>query len=254
MVNEDIITSLRNAVNRGESLESAMNVMISSGYNQKDVQEAASFVGGGVLSQMQTNPDEQLTMPSSKTLFGKPIKQLPKSRHPKMPSKQPGPPQQFPINSQQIQPPQVPGTPQQQIPLPQLSKPKVPQKPALPNDPIQQPPPPPQLPQQPSQPVPGAVLPQLPNDPNIQPPPMSQQPSQTQQPMQGSPQQFSVQGQPLQSSSQPSQPIAKELQKIRPKKPTKTKEIILLLVLLCLIGVLIVTIVFRERIIGLFTG
>ncbi len=63
MVNEDIITALVNAVNQGESLESAIQVMINSGYNPREVQEAAHFVGGGVIRMMQPQPGEQLTMP-----------------------------------------------------------------------------------------------------------------------------------------------------------------------------------------------
>ena len=39
MVAEEIITSLRNAVEHGDSLESAIQLAINSGYNAKDVQE-----------------------------------------------------------------------------------------------------------------------------------------------------------------------------------------------------------------------
>jgi len=252
MVNEDIITALKNAVNRGESLEVAINTMITSGYSKKDVQEAASFVGGGVLSNMEANPDEQLTMPSGKTLFGKPVKPLPKSQPLQQPQQQiqqpavsvhqsrleqiPGAPQQQP--QQQIQQPQQPTQPLQ------LSKPQVQPRPALPNDPIKPPPTPPELHQQTAQPAPAAILPQLPNDPNVQQP----------QPQQGLPLQFTVQDQSIQKPAQQTQSISEELQKIKPKKATKSKEIILLLILLCLVGVLIVTIVFREKIIGLFSA
>jgi len=66
MVNEEILTSLKNAVESGESLKDAIALAINSGYNPKDVQEAAQFVGGGVMNSFQPMPNEQLTMPSQK--------------------------------------------------------------------------------------------------------------------------------------------------------------------------------------------
>jgi hypothetical protein len=48
-------------------------------------------------------------------------------------------------------------------------------------------------------------------------------------------------------------PLSKELSKIGPPKKNYIKEIILLIVLLFLIGLLIVTIVFRDTIIGWFS-
>lgn len=52
MVNEDIVTALRNAINNGESLDSAVQVMINSGYDSKEVYEASQLVGGGVISNL----------------------------------------------------------------------------------------------------------------------------------------------------------------------------------------------------------
>ena len=63
MVNEDIVTALANAVNRGEALDMAIQVMINSGYNPREVQEAAQFVGGGAIRNLQPKADEHLTMP-----------------------------------------------------------------------------------------------------------------------------------------------------------------------------------------------
>ena len=67
MTNDDIITALQNAVNHGESLESAMQSLINSGYNVNEVREASSFIGKGALPSMQ--PEEELTMPSQKKGF-----------------------------------------------------------------------------------------------------------------------------------------------------------------------------------------
>jgi hypothetical protein len=72
MPNEDIITALRNAVDHGDSLDSAKQVMINSGYNPKEVEEASHFLGSGVISTQQQKPQEALTMPTQK----KPIKSM----------------------------------------------------------------------------------------------------------------------------------------------------------------------------------
>lgn len=73
MVNEDILTSLKNAVDNGEPLEKAVQLAINSGYNPKDVNEAAQLVSGGVYS-FQPRPDERLVMPTQNSLIsGNPI-------------------------------------------------------------------------------------------------------------------------------------------------------------------------------------
>jgi hypothetical protein len=71
MVNEDILTSLRNAVDHGEPLENAIKLALNSGYNQKDVQEAAQFISGGTITSFQPKSSEVLSMPSQKTLISK---------------------------------------------------------------------------------------------------------------------------------------------------------------------------------------
>lgn len=58
MVNEDIVTALRNAVNKGESLENAIRVMVNSGYNSQEVEEASHFVAGGVTRIVEPRHDE----------------------------------------------------------------------------------------------------------------------------------------------------------------------------------------------------
>ena len=37
MVNEGIVTALKNSIDRGDSLESAKQIMINSGYNPQEV-------------------------------------------------------------------------------------------------------------------------------------------------------------------------------------------------------------------------
>ena len=73
MVAEEIITSLRNAVEHGDSLESAIQLAINSGYNAKDVQEAAQYVSGGTIN-FTPKPGEQLAMPAQKKIIsGNPV-------------------------------------------------------------------------------------------------------------------------------------------------------------------------------------
>ncbi|VVB78149.1 Uncharacterised protein [uncultured archaeon] len=100
MVNEEIVTALKNAIDHGESLDSAVNVMINSGYGPKDVQEASDLIGGGTLSYLQPKPEENFTTPSQKGFFGnfakKPVQQVEPQQQP-MPMVQQGsvqPPQQ----------------------------------------------------------------------------------------------------------------------------------------------------------------
>ena len=69
MPNEEIITGLRNAVEYGESLHEAMQIMINSGYNPAEVQEASRFVGGGILESHIPKPEENLMFPEKKSFF-----------------------------------------------------------------------------------------------------------------------------------------------------------------------------------------
>lgn len=69
MVNEDIITALRNSITKGESLQESMRILINTGYDKNDVQEASQYVSEGVSSMLKTNPDEYLAMPNQKRLF-----------------------------------------------------------------------------------------------------------------------------------------------------------------------------------------
>lgn len=72
MVNEGVITGLKNAVERGESLESASDIMINSGYSQEEVREASRFVG--FVPVQKLNFQEQFVMPEQKSFFPKAFK------------------------------------------------------------------------------------------------------------------------------------------------------------------------------------
>lgn len=111
MVNEDIVTALANAVNRGEPLESAIQVMINSGYNPREVTEAAQFVGGGVIRYMQPQPGEQLTMPTNSRVPLTQIKPM-QSNIPSLQRQQPSQPQNQNNRAAQFQQQYPPYSPQ----------------------------------------------------------------------------------------------------------------------------------------------
>jgi FtsZ-interacting cell division protein ZipA len=61
MVREELTTGLKNALTRGESLERAMNSLISAGYSQAEVNEAANSLNLGATANLgivstQTKP------------------------------------------------------------------------------------------------------------------------------------------------------------------------------------------------------
>jgi FtsZ-interacting cell division protein ZipA len=66
MVNENIVTALQNSITKGEPLDQAKQVMINSGYDQNEVEEASHYIGGNITQNNQPKPDEQLTMPQHK--------------------------------------------------------------------------------------------------------------------------------------------------------------------------------------------
>jgi hypothetical protein len=66
MVNQDILTALKNAVDHGDSLDSAKQIMVNSGYNPQEIDEASRFIGGGAIVNQQQKPNEELTMPNQK--------------------------------------------------------------------------------------------------------------------------------------------------------------------------------------------
>ncbi len=232
MVSEDIVTSLKNAIARGESLETAMAIAISSGYNSRDVEEAAKFVGEGVIEVERISREEILTMPNKKGLFSNIFSQrktrtyIPQRAENIIPNAtQVSKTLQFPISQpfQQMKP-----APQRQ---PQFQVQQQPQQ--QPQFQAQQPQYIPQL-QQPQKKQ-FEVLPSVPK-----PQPIQQLPKE-----------------------QTAEQIKENIQILQPAIQTKTKavprqsyakEIILLILLLILIGILIITFKFREQIIAFFSS
>jgi len=186
MPKEEIITVLKNSIERGESLQTAMQIMINSGYNPREVQEASKYIGR-VPVNMQAKPGEQLTMPEKKSFFSR------FKRSPTKPRIQQSVPQQ-PV--QQIYPAQLP------IPNVQRVSPRQEAR---------------QIRQQITEPKP--ILPQV-----------------------------EVLDQEEREVS-----LAKQLNKLTPKKHSHGKEIMLLIILLVLIGLLIGTIFLKNTIIGWFS-
>lgn len=76
MVNEDILTSLKNAIEHGEPLDYAKKVLINSGYNPREVEEASIFIGRGVSFNLQERPDDiNIQKIPSKSFFSRFTKQ-----------------------------------------------------------------------------------------------------------------------------------------------------------------------------------
>ncbi len=73
---QDIIAGLRNAVERGYSLDQARNTLINSGYNLNDVNESVAYMTGGLAGagqqqqiQPQNSPQQTQTEEKSKKKF-----------------------------------------------------------------------------------------------------------------------------------------------------------------------------------------
>ena len=70
MVNKEIFKALKNAIDRGDSLEEAIQIAVNSGYDMREVREAASaFSKNGI--NIQQNPSEELAMPSPRRFFSR---------------------------------------------------------------------------------------------------------------------------------------------------------------------------------------
>lgn len=215
MVNEDIVTALRNSVERGDSLENAMNIMIGSGYPASDVREASKFVG---FVPMSLNKNNSLIMPEQKNIFIKPNNNQPivssQISRQLLPPKLPPPNQLQQTRLQSSRYPAVQQLPQK-IPTNQDIKTEISLPPSIKNIPVVQ--------QRPVQ-YPA------PQPPTTRYAPQVQQPTPVYQ-------------------QQPRQQIKEEVL----EKPSYTKEIILLVILLLLIGILIATLLFREKILTFFS-
>ena len=225
MVSEDIVTSLKNAIVRGESLEAAMAIAISSGYNAREVEEAAKFVGEGVIQVEKISREEILTMPNRKGLFSKMFP--PRKTRTYIPQRA----ENIIPNAMQVSKTLQPQTPQpfqQMKPAPQPQKQSQPQTQQPQTQPLYTP----QL-QQSQKITPFQVLPSAPKP---------------QQPIQQLP------------KEQTAEQIKENIQLPKPQTKTRAdprqsyaKEIILLILLLILIGILIITFKFREQIIAFFS-
>ena len=216
MVNPEIITALKNALDHGENLDQAKQVLINSGYNVAEIQEASKFIGGGAINMQQVKPGEELTMPRKKGILGK----FAKTRTPQPATvRMPNPPRQIPTpqaRPQQTRPPASANQIQRLV-----------QQPQTPQQPPQQPQTPPQAP---SQPMDILTTPQ----------PISMATPQSEI----KPSEFPASG---------GGELTKDIGRIKPAGQSHAKEIILLVVLLILIAILIFSFVFKDKIVDLFS-
>ena len=70
MVREDIVAGLRNAVERGYSLEIAKQSFISAGYSAAEVEAAAKYISTGVLPTASPIPYQKQSQPNQDQLQG----------------------------------------------------------------------------------------------------------------------------------------------------------------------------------------
>lgn len=234
MVNEDIVTILRNAVNKGEPLQSAMQVLTNSGYDSQQVQEASTYVQGGAMQNLSPRPDENLIMAQNKSMFQN-------NRNMQQQNSQTQKPNHMQMQQNRMQNPAT-GNPMQ---LPQNNQQQIgnmQQKPINSNMQMQQ------IPigqkdQFATQPLPSRELQQLTKP--IQQQTMSLQNGQA--PNQQLLQTPAMNQGNTQLNNQQQAPI-------KLKKKSHKKEIILLIILLFLIGVLVTTIMFRSSILNFLSG
>lgn len=273
MPNEEILSALKNAIDHGESLESAVQIMIDSGYNSEEVQEASKFIKSGTLSMQEIMPEEHLTMPEEKENLVSRFKFWKKNKEQNKPSQIIQKPFESmrlssePLNNQKIIPTQTIKAQQlqtQQYPIQQYPQQPIKQAPQQ----IQPLPPPmrqsvQQLPQYPQQITQAQIKqsfqhPIEPYSQQIQP---IQQTQKFEQPIKQYSQypQQNIQQQTLTQVPRPMPrlisrqgELSREIKKIKPAKQGYMKEIILLIILLVLIGVLVTTILFKDTILGWF--
>jgi hypothetical protein len=75
MVREDLVAGLRNALEKGESLESAKYSFISAGYPPNEVEEAARYASSGQAVQPSPAPQQPATQQPTSTQTMQPPKQ-----------------------------------------------------------------------------------------------------------------------------------------------------------------------------------
>ncbi len=110
MVRQDIVASLRNALERGQDINRARQSLINAGYSPKEVQQAEAYLTGGMVDVQYPQPREQ---------------PQPQTQPQEQPQEQPQTqtqPQEHPQPQPQEQP--LPQTQPQPRPLPQPQEPK----------------------------------------------------------------------------------------------------------------------------------
>ena len=250
MVNEDIVTVLRNSVNSGDSLGHAIQILVNSGYDATQVQEASKYVQGGTMQNLQAKPDEQLIMAQNRRML---------NRNPNM--QQPQQNQQTLVNPNQISQQRNQSMQHMQQ---AMNMNRQPTNPRMNQQPMN-----PQMNQQPMNPPnqPQGIAPNnqndkfgaVPMDPND-----IRNLTQPVQPQNNSSiiskQTMNLQNQqpPVTLQNQQTTNTQNQLQGnnggIKLKKKSHKKEIILLIVLLFLIGVLGSTVFFRASILNFLSG
>lgn len=114
MVNEDILSGLRNALDRGEDIETAMKSMISSGYDRFEVNESAKVIIKEISDAELAQKGQIVPTPPTKQIS------QPQSTQPQPTTAQPNPATtQQTVQPQEIQPQSV----QQQTTPQQVSQP-----------------------------------------------------------------------------------------------------------------------------------
>lgn len=267
MPNEEILIALKNALDHGDSLESAIQIMINSGYSAAEVQETANFVSAGSIN-LQAEPEEELVMPEQKKSFALKLKFWGKNKEK---NKIPKPSESMKLSSESIKKQKIiptqtktlqQTTTQQQVPqnenqqiVPPLAQQQAIQQQAqaqqMPVQPQTQ-----QVPQPMIQQTQKTSMQQMSAQQQMQQvqesQPTQQKPNILQQIARRAPKQAPRQAQPQQQLRPRQGELTKDLKKIKPKGTSHKKEIILVLILLALIGVLTATVIYRQTILGWF--
>jgi len=91
MVRQDIVAGIKNAIERGYSMEQAKQTMLNSGYKTGDINEAASYLTGGLGTQIVQNVEtkQQYENPSQQMQQSQEqqVQQLPTQNHDEEPKK-----------------------------------------------------------------------------------------------------------------------------------------------------------------------
>jgi hypothetical protein len=224
------MTGLRNAIDHGDSLQSAIHIMIGSGYDRNEVYEASKYVGG-VSANMQAKPGEEIVLAQQKGATQQSVPQNPQNALQQ--TAQQNQMQQQPLQSQQ-QMQQQNSMPQQPLQSPQQMQ----QQPTHQN----------QMPQQLSQSQ-QQIPPQDPN--SLQNLVQSQGPVQTS--LQQTAQRRDTMQQPVSNPQIRQTTNLNKAEGASKKKGKYKKEIILLVILVVLILTLLLSIFFRNSILGWFS-